>query len=96
MPQHTNHGRDVRIQNDWKSLLGPENVIILQNENEVCELIATTMGVCEKVVTVDGAKAALTATGVSTVSADRIAISLVDLAKARGFDPGTLPKVQRL
>ena len=96
MPQHTSHGRDTAIQNDWKKLLGAENVLILQNEEDICELIATTMGVCEKVVTIDGAKAALEATGTTSTVSNKIAASLVELAKARGVDPGKPPKVQRL
>ena len=96
MPQHTSHGQDPSIQNDWKKLLGAENVLILQDENDICELIATTMGICEKVVTVDGAKAALEATGTSQTVSNKIAVSLVELAKAKGVDPGKTPKVQRL
>jgi len=96
IPQHTNHGRDTKIQDAWKKLLGPENVLLLQDEEDICELIATTMGVCEKVVTVDGAKAALEATGTSQLVSNKIASSLVDLAKAKGVDPGKPPKIQRL
>jgi hypothetical protein len=96
MPQHTNHGRDPSIQNDWKKLLGPENVLLLQNEEDICELIATTIGICEKVVTVDGAKAALEATGTTQTVSNKIASSLVELAKAKGVDPGKTPKIQRL
>jgi hypothetical protein len=96
MPQLTSHGRDTSIQNDWKRLLGSENVLILQNAEDICELIATTMGICEKVVTVDGAKAALEATGTTSAVSNKITSSLVELAKANGVDPGTPPKIQRL
>lgn len=96
IPQHTSHGRNTDIQNDWKRLLGAENVLILENAEDICELIATTMGICEKVVTVDGAKAVLEAAGTSSTVSNKIAVSLVDLAKAKGVDPGTPPKIQRL
>jgi len=96
IPQQTNHGRDTKIQDAWKKLLGPENVLLLQDEGDICELIATTMGVCEKVVTIDGAKAALEATGTTQAVSNKIASSLVELAKAKGVSIGTPPKVQRL
>jgi hypothetical protein len=96
MPQHTSNGRNPDIQADWKKLLGPENVLILQDASDLCELIATTLGVCEKLVNLDGAKAALAATGVSETTSAKVATTLVDLARARGVDPGKVAKVQRL
>jgi hypothetical protein len=96
IPQHTSHGRDKAIQNDWKKLIGSENVLLLHNEAEICELVATTMGVCEKIVTLEQAKKLLSSSGISDTVSDRITLSLVDLAKSRGVDTGALPAVRRL
>lgn len=42
----TSHGHEPRIHEGWKKLLG-ERALILKEKSAVCELIATTIGMCE-------------------------------------------------
>jgi len=47
IPTHTFHGRDPSIHEYWKNLVGPENVLVLDDEGAVCELITMQIGICE-------------------------------------------------
>jgi hypothetical protein len=95
IPSETSHGKDPSILRGWRERLGPENVLTLPSASDVCELIATTVGVCESLVTLDQAQALLSASGVSSRVASNVGDALYDLVKARGL-PVVDPKVRRL
>ena len=46
IPANTSHGRNPKIQDHWRGLLG-ERVLILEDEAAVCETIALAIGLCE-------------------------------------------------
>lgn len=49
VPTNTYHGKSDRVQNRWKELLG-ERVLILDDEEAVCETIALAIGLCEGMI----------------------------------------------
>jgi hypothetical protein len=95
IPTETHHGRDPGILNGWRDRLGPENVLTLPSASDVCELIATTVGVCEGLVTLDQAQALLSGSGISSKTVSSVGDALYNLAKARGL-PVENPKIRRL
>lgn len=44
IPEHTQHGGDPKLKARWTELLGPQNVIMLPDEEAVCEAIAAAIG----------------------------------------------------
>ncbi len=46
IPANTSHGRNPDVQARWRDLLG-ERVLLLEDENAVCETIALAIGLCE-------------------------------------------------
>jgi hypothetical protein len=44
IPQHTANGHDPSVRKYWGELLGPQNVLILEREEQICELITSTVG----------------------------------------------------
>lgn len=95
IPSETNHGREPGIINGWKERLGPENVLTMPSASDVCELVATTVGVCEGLITLDQAKVLLSGSGVSSKAASNVGDALYNLVKAKGL-PVSTPKVRRL
>lgn len=49
IPTNTYHGNDAEVQTQWRDLLG-ERLLLLTDENAVCETIALTIGLCEGTV----------------------------------------------
>lgn len=47
IPTHTVHGKDSELKSYWRKLLGEQNVFILEDPNNICELIGSTIGVME-------------------------------------------------
>jgi hypothetical protein len=47
IPQHTQHGEDPALKKRWVDLLGPQNVIMLPEEDSICEAIAAAIGLVE-------------------------------------------------
>jgi hypothetical protein len=95
IPSDTNHGRDASLAAAWKKHLGDEHVLIMSSASDICELVATTVGVCEGLVTLDQAKVLLSGSGVSSKTASSVGDSLYNLVKARGLPTGD-SKVRRL
>lgn len=46
IPTNTYHGKDADVQKRWRDLLG-ERVLLLADENAVCETIGLAIGLCE-------------------------------------------------
>lgn len=95
IPSETYHGREPRILNGWRDRLGPESVLTMPRASDICELVATTVGVCEGLVTLDQAQVLLSGSGVSSDTASYVGDALYNLVKARGL-PASDPKVRRL
>jgi hypothetical protein len=53
MPKGTNHYKEPGIVEAWNKLIGPENVIMLDDPNLVCETIGSTIGMVENALTLD-------------------------------------------
>lgn len=95
IPQHTSHGRDPRIQETWRKLLGAENVLLLEDEQAVCEMIGLTIGLCEGTASLDTARKDLQTAGASPTVVNSVAASLGTLARTKGR-AGAEPKTARL
>lgn len=54
MPTNTSHGASFDVQSRWRGLLG-ERMLLLDDEEAVCETIALTIGLNEGVLADDGA-----------------------------------------
>lgn len=55
IPLLTSGGSDRRIWSAWQSLLGKEHVLGMERTEQICELVGTTVGVCEGKLTVEQA-----------------------------------------
>lgn len=84
IPQHTSHGRDPKIRKEWENILGAENVLLLEDEQAICELIGLTVGLCEGTATLDTAKKDLQTAGSSATAINAVAASLGKLARDKG------------
>jgi hypothetical protein len=65
IPAHSNHGRDARLLQTWRDLLGAENVVMLEDESTVCERIGQIIGLAEG--TLGALSGTATASGSATV-----------------------------
>ncbi len=75
----TNHGTDPVLKKFWTDLLGSQNVLMLDNNDAVAELIATTVGVFEGMTDLDGVRKDLADIGSAHV-ADAVATALIPVA----------------
>ncbi len=97
IPTNTYHGRDAVVQEKWRQLLA-ERVLLLEDEETVCETIALAIGLCEGMVN-DLAQGFvdLTAAGYDPNAVQAAATALAPYAAARPLVPvlatGTLPAV---
>ncbi|NTW03360.1 MAG: hypothetical protein HGA19_19145 [Oscillochloris sp.] len=83
VPTNTSHGRDPKIQQRWRNLLG-ERVLMLDDEAAVCETIALTIGLCEGTVdNLDVGIADLVAAGCDRDAAAAATSALTPYAAAR-------------
>ncbi len=76
------HYGDAIIEN-WRKLLGPENVIDLEDPEAVCETIALTIGLSEGTIDLDDGLAHLKEVGVDDRTSTMVGKALVPLAAAR-------------
>ena len=88
-------GKDIPTVEAWKKHIGDENVLMMPNASDVCELVATTVGVCEGLVTLEQAKVLISGSGIGSKTASNVGDSLYNLVKARGLPVGDAP-VRRL
>lgn len=95
VPTNTCHGSEKYLFDHWGSLIGPENVLKMPNATEICELVATTVGVCEGLVTLDQAKVLLSESGFGSTAASNVGNSLYELVKSRGLPMSETP-IRRL
>lgn len=95
IPRDTSGGRNSSIARYWENLLGEGNVLHLEKATDICELVATTVGICEGLTNIQDARLLLTNAGVSAAATSHIETSLYNLVKARGLPTGD-SKVRRL
>lgn len=95
IPTNTSHGRETSLVTAWRNHIGDENVIIMPNASDICELVVTTVGVFEGLVTLEQAKILISGSGIGSRTASNVGDSLYNLVKARGLPVGDAP-VRRL
>ena len=81
LPTNAGHGSEPQISQFWKKLLG-QNVLKLDDENLVCELIATTIGICEE--TVDDVTDLATDLKLDKAGIRSLSTALADVKTGRG------------
>lgn len=74
---------DPEIERAWKALLG-ERVLKLEDSDNVAELIALTIGLCEGTIDIDSASADLTSVGASAKTVRVVTDALVPYAASAG------------
>lgn len=90
IPTHTIHGRDPKLKEYWQELIGPQNVLVLEDTNNVCEAIGTTIGVMEGTMDFDRIGDELDHVDAAVVK--DVAKAIDPLAKSlTKFGEGTLP-----
>ncbi len=89
LPKHASYGGDPQIINHWKGLVGPENVLEIEDESATAELIATQIGLCEGTTDVDGAVADMKDLGISSDKA-----IVVANAVSKFYSGSAIAKVQ--
>lgn len=80
---------NVTIESSWKRLLG-ERVLKLEDSDNVAELIATTIGLCEGTVDLDDARANLLDAGADAKTIDTVTKALVPYAAATALAKGSV------
>lgn len=97
IPSATSWGKDPKIFNHWASLIGKENVLVLQDPELICETIALAIGIGEDKTDIDGGIDDIKALGVSDSGASAISTAVMPYAKSRSSvakaDVGSLPKI---
>lgn len=74
------HGKDPEVIKFWRALLG-ERALILDQVDAVCELLAVTVGLSERVFTLDKAIEELKSRGTSSVVIESVRSALLPFAK---------------
>ncbi|HEX5426591.1 MAG TPA: hypothetical protein VFW94_23790 [Candidatus Acidoferrales bacterium] len=64
----------------YKTLFGPESVLVLQDPNMICELIASTIGLCETSATPDDVVSDLVSVGLHSTAAKALVKSIGNVA----------------
>lgn len=81
IPTETNHGREASLRHVWNELLGAEHVITIEDANNICELIGSTIGLMEGSVDQDKVISDLKDTGTTADAARKVASALDGVAK---------------
>ena len=95
IPRDTSGGDNSNVNHYWEKLLGAQNVLHMANATDICELVATTVGICEGLTNIQDAKILLKDAGVSASTSLSIEASLYNLVKGRGL-PVKEPTIRRL
>lgn len=80
IPRGASHSTDPKLKARWQELVGPQNVIMLDDPDAVCEAIATTIGVMEGSTSLDGAAADLAKSGSGTSIVKSVTAGLAHVA----------------
>lgn len=82
IPRGASHGADPELKKRWSKLVGPQNVIMLDDPDAVCEAIGVAIGLCEGTADVDTVEEDLVSTGAAASLAKSVAGALAPLAKS--------------
>jgi hypothetical protein len=74
-PNGTSNANNTSIQNFWKELIG-QNYLQLDDPTAICELVATTIGICESAIGHDDIGDNLKETGLSKTGVDAVSTAL--------------------
>lgn len=77
IPNQTSHYNDPRLRKGWKDAIGAESVLLLDDPTLICELIVSTVALCEGAVDLDDLAADNLATGA-------VHNALIPLSKSMG------------
>lgn len=81
IPRGASHGADPKLRKRWSSLLGEQNVIMLDDPDGVCEAIGVAIGLVEGTANVDAIADDLADFGTKTKTASAVATALAPLAR---------------
>ena len=82
IPRGASHGADPKLHERWAGLLGPQNVLMLDEPDGVCEAIGLAIGLCEGTATDDAIADDLASTGADAKTIAAVSAALEPLAKA--------------
>jgi hypothetical protein len=82
------YGGNKQHLDHWRELLGPEQVLEIEDSNTISELIATQIGLCEGTTDIDAAK-----TNLTDVGADAGTALAVVNATSAAYRGGAVTKV---
>ncbi|AKU94782.1 hypothetical protein AKJ09_01446 [Labilithrix luteola] len=82
IPRGASHGTDPKLHKRWSTLLGEQNVIMLDEPDGVCEAIGVAIGLIEGTANVDAIEDDLADFGTKTKTASAVATALAPLARA--------------
>lgn len=77
IPNQTSHYNDPRLRAGWKKAIGDQNVLLLDEPTKVCELLVSTIAMCEGTMSLEDLAADHVATGA-------VHRALVPLSKTTG------------
>jgi hypothetical protein len=83
IPAGASHTNEAWLRKTWEDLLGPQNVLTLDNADNVAELVAATIGVCEGTTDIDAVGADLHSVGAGHAAGD-VTKALATLGKTAG------------
>lgn len=95
IPKGTSHFNDPKLKNRWSELLSPENVLMLEDPDAVCESIGLAIGLVEGTATGDTMARDLKDTGAKDGIVSVVASALDPLAKKTALaktGTGNLPE----
>jgi hypothetical protein len=99
IPSGASHGGDPVLKERWSKLLGPQNVIMLDDPDAVCEAIGVAIGLCEGTADVDSVEDDLVSAGAGAALARSVATALDPLARSTAMvnvsKGGSLPSKKR-
>jgi hypothetical protein len=82
IPRGASHGTDPKLEKRWSGLLGPQNVILLDDPDGVCEAIGLAIGLVEGTADADTMAGDLASTGADKKTIAAVSAALDPLAKA--------------
>lgn len=81
-PMHTSNAKSSEIRRQWEKLLGPQNVISIEEEEAICETIAMAIGMSEGRIGVEDGLDHLKSVGASAAVVEATSRALAPLAKS--------------
>ncbi len=89
IPNQTTHYESPDLRNGWKKLIGEQNVLLLDDPTKICELIVSTVAICEGSVTLDE----LVAENVAAGAVEKALIPLSRVASISRHSAEDLPAI---